>query len=93
MFPNIIQNDVNHDKINIPAHWELSDSHNKNIQGFVKAHYMKLQSLNRKKDIKGVVANAMNDLKQIDFTNQSKGIYFVTLKNGNKTKQRKLIIQ
>ena len=66
VFPNIIQNDVNHDNINIPAHWELSDSHNKNIQGFVKAHYMKLQGLNRKKDIKGVVANAMNDLKQIN---------------------------
>ena len=35
----------------------------------------------------------MDGLKQIDFTNQSKGIYFVTLKNGNKTEQRKLIIQ
>ena len=35
----------------------------------------------------------INGLKQIDLSNQSKGIYFVKLKSGEKTEQRKLIIQ
>jgi len=35
----------------------------------------------------------INGLRQIDLRKQSKGIYFVKLKSGNKTEQRKLIIQ
>ena len=35
----------------------------------------------------------INGLKQIDLSNQSKGIYFVRLKIGEETEQRKLIIQ
>ena len=35
----------------------------------------------------------IDGLKQIDLSNQSKGIYFVKLKSGDKTEQRKLIIQ
>jgi hypothetical protein len=32
-------------------------------------------------------------LEQIDLSTANKGIYFVKLKNGNKTEQRKLVIQ
>ena len=35
----------------------------------------------------------IDGLKQIDLSNQSKGIYFVKLKSGNKTLHRKLLIQ
>ena len=35
----------------------------------------------------------IDGLKQIDLSNQSKGVYFVKLKSGDKTEQRKLIIQ
>ena len=37
--------------------------------------------------------NIIGGLKQIDLSKQTKGIYFVKLKSGNKTDQRKLVIQ
>ena len=38
-------------------------------------------------------ATIRNGLQQINLANQAKGIYFVKLKSGNKTEQRKIIVQ
>ena len=34
-----------------------------------------------------------NGLQQIDLANQAKGVYLIKLKNGQKSEQRKIIIQ
>ena len=37
--------------------------------------------------------NIQNRIKQIDLSNEMSGVYFIKLKSGNNTEQRKLIIQ
>ena len=45
VFPNIIINKVKYDYIQIHEHWGLSEYHEKNVKGFIKADYEELQKI------------------------------------------------
>jgi hypothetical protein len=62
VFPNIIMNSVNNQKISLPKHWGLSKQHVKDIQLIVSKYYASLEKFVKDKDnsilmnlVKGIV--------------------------------------
>jgi len=51
VYPNMVINQVNYNKIKIPMHWKLSDQHQKDIRAQAAEHYRSLSSLHGDKSI------------------------------------------
>lgn len=67
VFPNIITNTVNNQKISIPKHWGLSRQHIKDIQTIVKNYYNNLEKFIKDKDgsiLTNVVKGVMKETKE-----------------------------
>jgi hypothetical protein len=67
VFPNIITNTVNNQKISIPKHWGLSKQHIKDIQTIVKNYYNNLEKFIKDKDgsiLTNVVKGVMKETKE-----------------------------
>jgi hypothetical protein len=67
VFPNIIMNTVNNQKISIPKHWGLSKQHIKDIQTIVKNYYSSLEKFIKDKDgsiLTGLVKSIAKDTNE-----------------------------
>jgi hypothetical protein len=58
VFPNIIMNSVNNQKISIPKHWGLSKQHISDIQKIVKKYYVEIDKFVKDKD-NSILANVV----------------------------------
>jgi len=67
VFPNIIMNSVNNQKISIPKHWELSRQHITDIQTIVKKYYAEVDKFMKDKDnsvLTGVVSGVTKETNE-----------------------------
>ena len=67
VFPNIIMNSVNNQKISIPKHWGLSRQHITDIQTVVKKYYADIDKFMKDKDnsvLTGVVSGVMKETNE-----------------------------
>ena len=66
VFPSIIMNEVDHDRVAPPKHWKLSQIHNRDIITFMKKNYAQISKLYGNPDIVNLLKTIKNNCLGID---------------------------
>ena len=61
VYPNLVMNNIDYNKVSIPKHWGLSKFHARDIQNIIKVYYSRLDKFFKDKD--SILMGVMKDIK------------------------------
>jgi hypothetical protein len=62
VYPNLILNNIDYNKVSIPKHWGLSPMHTRDIQSIIKVYYSRLDKFLKDKD--SILTDIMKNIKK-----------------------------
>jgi hypothetical protein len=62
VYPNLILNNIDYNKVSIPKHWGLSPIHARDIQNIIKVYYSRLDKFLKDKD--SILTDVMKNIKK-----------------------------
>jgi hypothetical protein len=62
VYPNLILNNIDYNKVSIPKHWGLSPMHTRDIQNIIKVYYSRLDKFLKDKD--SILTDVMKNIKK-----------------------------
>jgi hypothetical protein len=90
IFPNIILNTVDYDKINIPKYLGLSITHTNDIKNIIKNYYEKLRPFYKNTHVSTVLYNIQNKTKNLVLlTNETPFLSSINIESNNHEKHEK----